>query len=249
MSTKFSDEELTAYLDGEKEHTPYREIEQALKTDEALQMRLGELEISQLAISSSMDELLKSSPPAPPQLNVKHAANNNTPWLKGLLLASCAASIMLFSGIVGYSISDRQVDSWREYVAAYHYLYITNTLANVEGTEKQIQDELVRVGDAISKDFSLASLKDFSGLEYKRSQILGFEGKPLAQMTFLSKMGTPVALCIIRSGTHSEEVISNITMEGMASATWSKGGYEYLIIGGKDNALIDEAAKHFAASI
>ncbi len=247
MTIKFSDEELTSYLDGEKKHGPYQEIEQALKTDKALQLRLGELKIGHLNISQSMDGLLKNAPLSP-ELNIENTANI-TPWIKRFLLASCAASIMLFSGIVGYSVSDRQMDSWREYVAAYHYLYITNTLTNIDSTETLVRDELTRVGAAIGKNLSFASLKNFSGLDYKRSQILGFEGKPLAQMTFLSKMGTPIALCVIRSGTHSEEVISNMTMEGMASAAWSKDGYEYLIIGGKDKALIDEAAKHFAASI
>ncbi len=248
MSIIFSDELLTAFLDGEKEHIPYKEIEVAIATDERLQERLRVLEINKSDISKSMDLLLSNAPTAP-EFKLEMPANDNSYWFRNGLIAACAASFMLFSGIIGYSISDRQIDSWREYVAAYHYLYITTTLSSVDNPVGTAKAELVRVGDAIGKEIELDNLKKFAGLEYKRAQILGFEGKPLAQLTFLSKMGTPVALCIIRSGSNSEDAISDATLEGMASASWAKNGYEFLIIGGKDETLIDEAAEHFASII
>ena len=248
MGNRFSDEELTAFLDGEKAHTPFREIEKALETDEELQRRLQSLDINKNDIAKSMDMLLENTPEAP-AFETQAPANENSGWFRNSMIAACAASLIIFSGIVGYSIPDRQVDSWREYVAAYHYLYITSTLSSVDSSTEVAIAELETVGDAIGKQFQLENLKQFAGLEYKRSQILGFEGKPLAQLTFLSKMGTPIALCIIRSGSNEQEAISDATMEGMASASWARDGYEFLIIGGKDQVMIEEAAKHFAALI
>lgn len=249
MSNIFTDEQITAYLDGEKEHTPFKEIEAARITDAKLEARIKVLSFDEAIIKQSMDSLLKIAPATPELPKLKAANDNGSSWFKGGLIAACAASMMLFSGIVGYSISDRQTDSWREYVAAYHYLYITNTLSAVENEAPAAIAELERVGGAISKELQLASLVGFEELDYKRSQILGYQGKPLAQMTFLSKMGTPIALCVIRSGSDADEAIEDIRMEGMAAATWSKDGYEYLIIGGNDQMLIDNAAQHFAAKI
>jgi len=248
MTTRFSDEQLTAYLDGEKSHIPYTEIEAALKTDQSLQIRLQNLQMDTDTISQSMDSLLALAPHAP-KVEINNKNNQNTSWIKTGLMAACVASFMIFSGIFGYNISDRKIDDWREYVASYHYLYITNTLANVEHDQNKRQAEITRVGEAIGKDITLEPLNNFAGLDYKRAQILGYEGKPLAQMTFLSKMGNPVALCVIRSGTDTKAVISTMDMENMASASWAKDGYEYLIIGGQDKALIKEAAEFFAAKI
>ena len=248
MTTRFSDEQLTAYLDGEKNHTPHVEIETALKTDESLRSRLESLKMDTDALSSSMDSLLDLAPAAP-KLEIVEKTQSDTSWMKSGLIAACAACFMIVSGILGYNISDRKIDDWREYVAAYHYLYITNTLANVEPDPAQRQIEIARIGDAIGKDIELESLKNFAGLDYKRAQILGYEGKPLAQMTFLSMLGDPIALCIIRSETNSEKLIATMQMENMASASWAKDGYEYLIIGGKDEAMIKEAAEFFAAKI
>ena len=249
MSNIFTDEQITAYLDGEKEHTPYEAINAARKTDTQLDARIKALSFDLSKIQNSMDGLLKVAP-KPPELPKPIAANDNgSSLLKNGLIAACVASFILFSGIIGYSISDRQTDSWREYVAAYHYLYITNTLSAVENKKPAAIAELERVGKAIGKKLQFASLIGFEGLDYKRSQILGYEGKPLAQMTFLSKMGTPIALCVIRSGLDADEAINNVTLEGMAAAKWSKNGYEYIIIGGNDQILIDNAAQHFVSKI
>lgn len=80
-------------------------------------------------------------------------------------------------------------------------------------------------------------------------QTLGFEGRPLMQLTFLSKFGDPIALCIIRSrNTETQGIVVN-EMRGMLAASWSKDGYEYLLIGGRDEALIRNAASEFAKTL
>ena len=37
--------------------------------------------------------------------------------------------------------------------------------------------------------------------------------------------------------------------QGMSSASWAKGGYEYMLIGGRDDTLIAQAAKDFAGAL
>jgi hypothetical protein len=40
--------------------------------------------------------------------------------------------------------------------------------------------------------------------------------------------------------------IESMFMEQMASASWEKNGYAYLLIGGQDTLLINDMAKEFA---
>lgn len=86
-------------------------------------------------------------------------------------------------------------------------------------------------------------------LDYKRAQILSFEGRPLIQLAFLSKVGAPVALCILQSYDGQESSPGFSEMRGMSSASWSKDGYEYLLIGGNDNSLIKQVAERYSAQL
>ena len=95
---------------------------------------------------------------------------------------------------------------------------------------------------AIGKSIDLSTLKQIEGLDYKRVQILGFDGQPLAQLTFLSKVGAPVALCIIRKQGDGNTDIHLAELQGMSAASWSRDGYDYLLIGGSDAALIAATA-------
>jgi len=248
---KFTDEQLTAYLDGELEHILAGEIERELEGNTNLKERLKNLEFDLASAKIGFDAMLNAAPAAPDlSAHIQAAsANDNSGWLNKNLIAASAVAVMLLGSVIGYGVGVNQQDGWREYVAAYQYLYITSTLSHIDQSDEVSVAELERVGGAIGKPFELATLKNFEGVDYKRSQILGFEGKPLAQLTFLSKMGEPIALCIIRKPESTETGVQLTELEGLASAHWSKDGYEYLIIGGKDMVVIDEAAQYFAARI
>ncbi len=248
--SEFTDEQLTAYLDGELEYIPAADIERELLGNLKLEQRLKELQFDMDSAQRGFEAMLTAPkmPNLDAQFNVK-SANDNFTWLSRNMVAASAITVMLLSSVVGYGIGTSKQEGWREYVAAYQYLYITSTLSHITQNDVTSTTELERVGDAIGKRIELANLKEFDGMDYKRSQILGFEGKPLAQLTFLSKMGEPIALCIIRKPESNDLNIQSATLEGLASAYWSKGGYEYLLIGGNDEVMINEAAEYFAAKI
>ena len=114
-----------------------------------------------------------------------------------------------------------------------------------QGQTRQ-QDELNRVSAAIGKTIDVSALNVSPELDYKRAQILGFKGQALVQLAFLTSTGHPVALCIIRSDREAPGKIVSETMEGMSSAYWSQGGYEYLLIGGKDQSMVSRLAEKFS---
>ncbi len=239
QSRYFSDEELVAYLDGENDFAPVVEIAAALKTDVALAKRLAALRVDTDEIAKSFGGLLNAErrfpelPPVP-QARIRYRA----------MFAAAVFALVLGFG-AGWSTSGLHKLDWRDYVAAYQALYINGTLAHVDQTDAAKQSELSRVSAAIGKSIELATLNVSPELEYKRSQILGFKGKALVQLAFLTSTGQPLALCIIRSEGQASQRAISADMEGMSSTSWSQGNYEYLLIGGTDQSMVSRLAETF----
>jgi hypothetical protein len=136
--------------------------------------------------------------------------------------------------------------TWQDAAATYHALYVTETLTDVAETASQagirLQGNAARLGQTIAP----GHIDVVSGLTLKRSQLLGFEGRPLLQIAYLSENGAPVALCIMKSENAKPSNVRTATLQGMASARWAKDGFEYLLIGGADKEAIETAARTFA---
>lgn len=238
----FSDEELVAFLDGEDEFAPVEEITKALETDAELAKRLEALRIDTDKIAKSFGALkigkMPELPPAP-------VANDNQGF--GKMIAASVLALAIGFG-AGISTSQSEPD-WRDYVAAYQALYTNTTLKDVASSQQEQQQELTQVASAIGKNITLDKLNISPQLEYKRSQVLGYNGKPLVQIAFLDSMGQPIALCIIRSDEGKKLDLQMNSMEGMSTAAWSKDGYEYILIGGQNDALISRMASEFSSTI
>lgn len=238
----FSDEELVAFLDGEDEFAPVEEITKALETDAELAKRLEALRIDTDKIAKSFGALkmgkMPELPPAP-------VAKDNQGF--GKMIAASVLALAIGFG-AGISTSQSEPD-WRDYVAAYQALYTNTTLKDVASSQQEQQQELTQVASAIGKNITLDKLNISPQLEYKRSQVLGYNGKPLVQIAFLDSMGQPIALCIIRSDEGKKLDLQMDSMEGMSTAAWSKDGYEYILIGGQNDALISRMASEFSSTI
>lgn len=242
----YSDEELTAYLDGEAEHAPLSEIESALGKDPGLRRRLDALTIERSQIQSAFDHLL-SAAPEPPDVVVEDVASGPvTGWRR----TGIAAAVGLLCAVLGWSAGQwgqsATEQTWQDYVATYQALYVGPTLVHIEQSPVDAEQELARVSTAIDKDLDLSSISSVEQLDYKRAQILGFEGQPLIQLAFLSKVGAPIALCIMRAETQSSAGVALTTLQGLSAATWTKDGFDYILIGGGDEAMIASAASAFA---
>ncbi|MEL7429123.1 MAG: hypothetical protein AAFN43_03900 [Pseudomonadota bacterium] len=239
----FSDEELVAYLDGESEFAPIDEIERMARQDAALQLRLEALRIDRESIKVAFGHVRPSSvelpAPAPAPAN-----DNRKGWA---MSAAAAIALVIGLGIGSFTNFDR-APKWVDYVAAYQALYTTDTLASVELGEQELETELVRVSGSIGRELSLAQLQVSDDVEYKRGQLLGFNGKPLLQLAFLSNNAEPLALCIIKNDGNTDAAMQVATLEGMSSVSWSRDGYSYLLIGGRDQKLVTSLAEKFLAN-
>ena len=241
-----SDEDLVAYLDGELEPAQQQGIEAQLATDPDLRARMDALSIDTAELRAAFDTLLPRAPDAP---EIKATAVNSQTHRRvwPSVIAACVAGA-LAAGTIGMFIPEKQSD-WRDYVAAYQALYVGQTLSQITPDEDQQLKELIYVGEALGKNIPLETLAGTEGLNYMRAQVLGFEGRPLAQFAFLSETGAPVALCIIRIGASTNNDIALTKMEGMSTAHWSRDGFGYMLIGGTDDESVKLSAEKFAAVI
>ncbi len=244
----FSDEQLTAFLDGEGDFELITAISLAQKTDDQLRNRLERLKIPQVEMSAAFDGLLSSAPAYPAHLTLPMAANQGL--FSGLRAVAATAVVCLGVGwLAANYFADRSTEDWHQSVATYHALYVNDTLAQVNQSPAAAQDELKRVAAVLGKAIAPDVLTGSPQLTYKRAQVLGFQGRPLAQLAFLSNTGVPVALCIIKNEKPGDTTISTGEQLGMKTASWSKGEYDYLLVGGTDAALINDAATAFSAKL
>jgi anti-sigma factor RsiW len=244
----FTDEDLTAYLDGEAEPGRRHMIEKALAKDKALQARLGRLSIPVIELKAAFDKLTLAAPEYPPALEPVVPQRRS---FAELMRPIAATALLFFStGWFAAGIYDRdKTNGWQQSAAAYHALYVNSTLADVNLSPAAAADELARVSKVLGKPVALDALVSSKDLDYKRAQVLGFEGRPLIQLAFLSKSGVPVALCIIRNDKSGDSKTKSGLMRGMTTASWSKGAFDYFLVGGNDAAMIGEAAALFSSTL
>ncbi|WP_298256100.1 hypothetical protein [uncultured Litoreibacter sp.] len=237
----FSDEDLTAFLDGELTDADTAAIAEAIERDAALALRLEALDAPVSELRPAFDQLLDDMPDT-------LAVPSATPPTARRWPTAIAAAFVLAAGmgLGAYVTKPAPVTrGWHDYVAAYQALYVQDTLAVVEQTEAETQAQLMRVASTLGRDLNGATA--VPGLDYKRAQLLGFNGKALVQMAYLSETGAPMALCIIRSATSN--ALTQMQLEGMEAASWSDGEYAYLLIGGDDAAKTQIAASYLQANL
>jgi len=236
----FTDEELTAYLDGEAEPHIEDAINDALETNPALSERLAGLDLPLAHIREAYDTVLAEAPPMPPLRAEAPKRSYGMP--AGFFGAGLAAglAVAVFSGL-GQSTPPEP--GWKAVVASYQSLYGEATLAGPAPAIAEAQAQIAKVGAAIGID--LGGLPVPAGLTFKRAQVLQFKGKALAQIAFSRDDGTPVALCIFQSAAPASLQMDFATLQGLGSASWNNGAHAFLLIGGEGERALEDSADIF----
>ena len=238
-----SDQDLSAYLDGEVPAGVAKAIENSLAQDAALKARLSELEAGQSHFTSVMQAALEAAPDMPPLPSARPEPAAST-WR--VALAGVAVGAIAALGLT-WGLWRAPDDTWRDVVANYQSLYVTETLSPVDlSPEAQLAD-LQRVSKELGID--LTALPDVAGLTFKRAQQLGYKGKPLAQLTYLAADGGPVALCILRTGAETSPDIASDVLSGLDSYSWTDNGFGVLLVGPQGADGLKDAAETFRAAL
>ena len=231
-ATPITDEDLVAYLDSELPAARRATVDAALAMDPGLREQLDALRIDVPAIRAAFDAHAASAPvdrlervlaemPAPRRRRASPT------WLA--IAASLVIGVALGQA-PSYLFPRHETPDWRTAVADYQALYATATLANLHQDATALKSNVAAVSAAVGRPIGLASLT-VDGLDFKRAQILTFNGQPLAQYAYLDAGGAPIAFCITRTG-ETDRPVQTTTLRGLAEADWSSGGYGFMVIGG-----------------
>ncbi|NKB20749.1 MAG: hypothetical protein GKS01_09630 [Alphaproteobacteria bacterium] len=248
-SIGITDEMLVAYLDGQATTEETAAIEEKLSDDADVSARLALLDAGSRPFRKAFDLMLEAAPAQSLKEGLEAArataplednALTSMGGYRGWAMAACLVLAVGLGFAVGdrFSQSDNQIvakaptpkaKGWRQVVADYHALYSVETLAGTNGNSP-LQDERLA---AASKTLSIELKRDrltVDGLDYKRTQILRFKSKPLAQLAYLYDGKVPVAFCILPSGKPAHPPKQEVR-NGMQVVHWIKGGFGFMLIG------------------
>ena len=253
-----SDETLTAYLDGELDARAAEALRQRLSREPLLAARLAELEMDLDELRAGYQrvgddaplEVLKqaiSADAAPAGLPDKTPAAAQ-PTRRGMMMAACLACLALgaAAGAGGLYLLPEQ-KSWREAVAEYQILYAPETLTWSQTPAEEIAATLRRISRRIGLKLSPQDL-DVAEAEFRRGQLLDFNGQPLVQLAYLRNSQVPVAFCMTRDGA-PDRGLATEQREGLPIVHWSKQGVSFMVIGQVPEAELMAMARTLASKI
>lgn len=252
-----SDEELTAFIDGELEEERRARLLDLMERDPAVAARVEHLSRASLPYGEAFRPLLDAAPTtdlqrmldgmaAPPvAVALPPAANAVIPLTRrrlfGAIAASVAAGVLgdrLLARLIGAGDTDELADDdggpdrehhWHGVVAQYMGLYTRETLGGTTPGRDAQSAQLA----ALNRPLNLSLTPDaveVAGAEFRRAQILTYDDMPLAQITYLDPRSGPLALCILRRpGT-----VRGVEQEmrgGLAIAYWNGPDHAALLIG------------------
>ncbi|TAV97362.1 anti-sigma factor [Rhizobium ruizarguesonis] len=241
-----SDEDLTAFIDGELTPEEAARIDAIVNEDESVAERLEFLARASLPFEQAFAPLLAEAPRAKLQtmlaaIPVQQSARSDpTPTFAsrrrflGALAASLVAGIAVDRAVIaigirkGFSAKDENSE-WRAVVADYISLYTAETLAGpVPGREDQAA-QLGPLDEKLGLSLSPEAVS-LPGIDFKRALLLQYDGKALAQVAYLDPETGPMALCIVRSdaGPKAPDLESR---KGMNVVYWSNATHAFMLIG------------------
>lgn len=237
--TSFSDEELTAFLDGELDKQSAAQIKSAAKSDGAVAARLDALAVPMKLLKLSMNPAVLDAPALP-----AHLAGSAPSPSRGIWVASAIAASFVIGVAVTNFMRPAPNTGWIATIASYQALYVTETLEGTTQPPAETAQVLALAQDTFGVDLSEAL--SIAGLDFKRAQMLGLNGSPLLQVAYLAEDGTPMALCL-KSVSGPDRGPKTTVMFDMAGVSWVENGIGYLLIGGGDTAKTEALSSGLAA--
>jgi anti-sigma factor RsiW len=150
----------------------------------------------------------------------------------GALAASLVAGIAIDRAVIGigrgFSAKDENSE-WRAVVADYISLYTAETLAGPAPSGEDQAAQLAGLDEKLGLSLSPETVS-LPGIDFKRAQLLQYDGKALAQIAYLDPETGPMALCIVKSdkGPKAPDLESR---KGMNVVYWSNATHAFMLIG------------------
>lgn len=252
QGTEFTDADLTGYLDGALDADQTAAIDAALARDPDLEARIASLDFPLIDLQGAMNPAVLAAPALPDHLRArpeKPATGHLKSWLMPAAIGASFAAGVILTPILRPTPAPLPVAAaggWIDTIASYQSLYVTETLAaaipNADETNIVLANAESALGVAMMPATTVAEM------EFKRAQMLGFKGKPLLQMAYLTADGTPVALCVT-TVSGEDRGAKTTQSHGLTGVSWIENGIGYLLIGGSDAGAVEALSEQVRAVI
>ncbi|QUE91691.1 transcriptional regulator [Pseudomonas sp. SCA2728.1_7] len=240
-----SDEQLVAYLDGELDGEYRDQLDSAIAEDSLLSLRVQWLSRSNLPYKNAYDELAQQAPLERLQARLDAIPAPQRPGFNRRWFIGGAAAALLAGGV----LADRlflgwhaaQSNNWRALVGDYMALYVPQTLDHLPTDEASQRAQLRTVDARLGLNLSPATLK-LPGVEFKRAQMLEYDGVPIAQIVYLDAKHGPLALCVTRSNSGTQPLAHERRSE-MNVVYWTEREHAWMLIGHDAPVALEDKAK------
>lgn len=251
MNPDLSDEQLVAYLDDQLDSEQRQRIDAAVAADPMLGLRLQWLNRSSLPFKAAYDELGRQAPVDRLQamldtLPAPAAAPLSRRWFLAAAAGLVASGVLADRLFLGWQMS-QQKSNWRQLVADYMALYVPQTLDHLPSDETAQQTQLRTIDARLGLSLVPAQLK-LPRAEFKRAQILEYDGVPIAQINYLDPAYGPMALCITRSNSGSRHFAEE-QRRGMNIVYWADMEHAWMLIGHHPTEELQGMAKELRSRL
>ncbi|WP_065261630.1 anti-sigma factor family protein [Pseudomonas bananamidigenes] len=242
-----SDEQLVAYLDEELDCEQRSQLDSLVADDPLLNLRVQWLSRSNLPYRDAYDELARQAPLDRLQARLDAAPSPQRPGFSRRWFIGAAAAGMALAGVAADRLflgwQAQQSNDWRERVGDYMAMYVPQTLEHLTTDEASQLAQLRTVDTRLGLSLSPAKLK-LPSAQFKRAQLLEYDGVPIAQMTWLDATHGPLALCVTRSNSGSQ-ALAHERRHGMNVVYWTEREHAWMLIGHNPIAELEDLAKMF----
>jgi anti-sigma factor RsiW len=254
-----SDEMLVAYIDGELDDVERDAVEAMIRTHKRTAERFDLLGLGDPPFREAFEPLLAAAPVA--RLEAKLSAISSPERKAGRpaigrrgFLAAAAACFVAGVGIdrVASSVARRlsapdESAEWRAVVAEYLALYTAETLSAQGGDHAAQAAQLAVVGAKLGLPLTPEAV-DLPDAEFRRAQVLEYDGKPLAQIVYLDPETGPMALCLVLSTDGVAEPMAE-RRRHMNIVYWSSATHAFMLIGHSTIDRIQALADHVRGTL
>lgn len=238
----YSDQELLAFLNGDLDSKRSAEIEQNMRVDRDLEIRVMALDPVARPVRDAMIAL-----PGKHILRDLERVSFGSENTKGIgrQWAKMAAVLVLGVLIGGGAMwfGGPSPDDWRGRVAQYQSLYVADTVRLTTATSEVLEKQLKAASDRLGRPLDQASLEAHEALKLARVQVLGLDDAPLIQIVYQDDAGTPYALCVTTAkGPANTSGVASEMLHGLATTAWQDGDYRFIFVGGEDLTMTGQIA-------
>ena len=240
-----SDEQLVAYLDDQLDAEQRTRIDTAIAEDSTLNLRLQWLARSSLPFKDAFAQLAQQAPMDRLQSMLDTLPSPERPSMDRRWFLAAAAGLVVTSVVadrlfLGWQLSQEK-NNWRGLVADYMSLYVPETLEHLPSDEATQLAQLRSIDTRLGLSLAPAKLT-LPRAEFKRAQILEYDGVPIAQITYLDPANGPMALCVTLSNSGSRH-FARERRHGMNVVYWADMEHAWMLIGHNPAAELEDMAK------